>query len=245
VQSWPVQGGPVPRRLLPGPGAELDPADLARLYEHPVPGDGSAWVRANVVATADGAAAGPDGRSRSISSPADRALVVVLRRAAEVVLVGAVTATGEGYRPVRTPIAVASTALDLDLDLPLFTAASTLLLTSEAAPEHRRRAARCEVVVLRGDHVDPVAAVAELAGRGLRRVLCEGGPRLLGSVIVAGALDELCVTVSPLVAGGPAPRVASSAAAAPAAMRLASVLDQDGTLFLRYVLDRPDRVVRD
>lgn len=232
-------------RLLPGPPRDLDPAGLEELCAHPLPGEGSAWVRANVVGTADGAAAGADGGSRSISSPADRALLVVLRRAADVVLVGSATAVGEGYRPVRTPIAVASTALDVDLTSPLFTARSTLLLTCEAAPPQRRRAARCEVVVLPGQRVDPAAAVAALAARGLSRVLCEGGPRLLGSVVTAGVLDELCLTVSPLVLAGPAPRVATSPAAVPTAMRLASVCQDDGTLFLRYVRSRPDPVVRD
>lgn len=233
------------RRLLPGPPAQLDDDELARLYAHPVPGRRSAWLRANVVGTVDGAAAGADGGSRSISSPADRALLVVLRRAADVVLVGAATAAGEGYRPVRTPIAVASTALDVDLDSPLLSAASTLLLTCEAAPQRRRRAARCEVVVLPGDRVDPADAVAELAARGLSRVLCEGGPRLLGSVVAAGVLDELCLTVSPLVLAGPGPRVATSPTAVPTSMRLASVCEDDGTLFLRYLRTRPDRVVRD
>ena len=237
-------------RLLPGPPADLGPTGFDDLYAHPVPADGSAWVRANVVGTGDGAAAGPDGRSRSISSPADRALLVVLRRAADVVLVGAATAACEGYRPVRTPIAVASTALDVDLDSPLFRAATTVLLTCEAAPVDRRRAARCEVVVLPGDRVDPAAAVAELARRGLSRVLCEGGPRLLGSVVAAGVLDELCLTVSPLLLAGPASRVATSPTAVPTAMRLASVCTDDGSLFLRYVRargvrDRPDRVARD
>lgn len=225
------------RRLLPEPAATLDPDQLAALYAHPRPSDGSAWVRANVVATTDGAAVGPDGDSRSISSATDRALLVLLRRAADVVLVGAGTATREGYRPSRTPIAVASTALTLDLDDRLFADPSTILLTSrEAAPE-RRRAVRCQLDVLPGDRVTPAAVVAALRARGLVRVLCEGGPRLLGSVVAAGALDELCLTTSPSLVGGPAARVAHGPTAAPTGLSLASLCTAQGYLFARYVRD--------
>lgn len=221
-------------RVFPGPAAELDDAGLAALYAHVLPGDGSAWVRANVVATADGAAVGPDGDSRSISSPTDRALLVVQRRAADVVLVGSGTATHESYRPGRTPIAVVSTALDVELDAALYADPSTVLLTTEAAPPGRIARAGCAVVVLPGDRVDPAAAIAALVGRGLPRVLCEGGPRWLGAVVGAGLLDELCMTVSPMVLAGPASRVATGPAPAVTGLDLASVCTDGGALFLRY-----------
>lgn len=234
-------------RLLPGPGTGLDPTALADLYAHPVPSGATAWVRANVVASLDGAATGADGGSRSISTPADRAVLVVLRRAADVVLVGAATAAAEGYRPARTPVAVVSTALGIDLAAPLHTDPSTLLLTTAAAPVDRRRAARCEVVVLPGgaDGVDPAAVVAELARRGMPRVLCEGGPRLLGALVTAGLLDELCLTVSPVVLAGAAARVAASSTAVPTGMALRSLCEDGGTLFLRCVRDAAQRVGRD
>ncbi len=231
------QAGRVLRRMLPGPAADLDTAGLAALYAHPLPAGRTAWVRANVVSTADGAAVGPDGDSRSISSPADRALLVVQRRAADVVLVGSGTAAHEGYRPVRTPIAVVSTALNVDLAAPLYGDPSTVLLTTAAAPPGRVALARCAVVVLPGERVEPAAAVAALVARGLPRVLCEGGPRWLGAVVAAGVLDELCLTVSPLLVGGPAPRVATGPVPgppAPTGMDLLSVCSDGSTLFLRY-----------
>lgn len=231
------------QRLFPLPGVELDGSALATLYRHPVPAAG-AWVRATMVTSADGATAGPDGSSRPLSTPADHALLVALRRAADVVLVGAATAAGEGYRPVRTPIAVASTALDLDLDAPLYRAPSTVVATTAAAPPHRRDAVRCRLVVVAAGPagaVDPAAAVAALAGLGLARVLCEGGPRLLGSVIDAGVLDELCLTIVPSLLGGDSARIAAgrSAPGPPVGMDLASVCAADGALLLRWV--RPGR----
>jgi riboflavin biosynthesis pyrimidine reductase len=100
-----------------------------------------------------------------------------------------------------------------------------------------------DVVVAGDDAVDLVAAVATLRERGLVRVHCEGGPTLLADVAAAGLLDELCLTVSPLLAGGsyagedaPMPRILAGAPlpAPPASLSLAHVLEGDGTLFLRY-----------
>lgn len=220
--------------MFPGPAADLDDAGVAALYAHRLPAGRTSWVRGNVVASADGAAVGPDGDSRSISSTADRALLVLQRRAADVVLVGSGTAVHEGYRPGRTPIAVVSTALEIDLAAPLYGDPSTVLLTTAAAPADRVASARCPVVVLAEDRVEPAAAVAALAARGLRRVLCEGGPRWLGAVVTAGVLDELCLTVSPVVLAGPAQRVATGPVPAPSAMNLVSVCSDGSTLFLRY-----------
>ena len=54
--------------------------------------------------------------------------------------------------------------------------------------------------------VDLAVAVDDLRSRGYHRVLCEGGPTLLGSVVGHGVLDELCLTISPVLVGGTIPR---------------------------------------
>lgn len=226
------------QRLFPGPVTDLDDEGLRALYAHPRCADGSSWVRANVVSTLDGATSGVDGSSVSISSPTDRDLLVTMRRAADVVLVGASTAARESYRVVRTPIAVASSALDIDPDDPLYRAVSTVVLTSTAAPRERRDRLRCRVVALPGDRVEPRAAVAALVGLGLTRVLCEGGPRLLGSFVAADAVDELCLTISPLLAGGPAARVALGTAAVSSRMRPVSLCTDGSAFFSRHLRDR-------
>ncbi|RKS77685.1 riboflavin-specific deaminase-like protein [Motilibacter peucedani] len=237
------------QRLLPSPAGPLDDDALFEAYAYPVD---RPWVRGNMVASVDGAATA-DGRSRGLSSAADRRVFRVLRALADVVLVGAGTVRAEGYaavlpketfperraaagQPPTAAIAVVSRALDLDLGSALFTGgARTLVVTSEAA-DPARVAALAEVadVVVAGEHeVDLASAVDQLAERGLERVLCEGGPGLLRDVVAADRLDELCLTVSPQLRAGDAPRVLHGPSLF-AGLALTGVLEEDGSLFLRY-----------
>ncbi|MFJ4438210.1 dihydrofolate reductase family protein [Streptomyces sp. NPDC088923] len=233
--------------------------ELAALYAYPEPLPEGGVLRANMVTTLDGAAF-HDGRSQGISGAADMRVFGVLRALADVVVVGAETVRREGYRPAKAreafaeareaagqapaaAIAVVSASLDLDFTMPLFTApvVPTLVLTGAEAPAERVAAARqagAEVVVAgSGRGADPVRLRAELAARGLRRQLAEGGPRLLGQLIAADTVDELCLTVSPFLTGGDASRIAYAAQglATPARMRPASILTEDGFLLTRYV----------
>jgi riboflavin biosynthesis pyrimidine reductase len=75
-----------------------------------------------------------------------------------------------------------------------------------------------------------------LTDRGFRRVLCEGGPQLLSDLVLAGLVDELCLTVSPQLAGpGRAGMTGGSPWSETRGWSLASVLEEDGELFLRYL----------
>ncbi|MCL6731207.1 pyrimidine reductase family protein [Streptomyces neyagawaensis] len=249
---------------VPGGGAvdrEWSLAELAEAYAYPAPTPGPGgrepWLRANMVSTLDGAAQ-HDGRSQPISSDADMRIFGTLRGLADVVIVGAETVRQEGYRPARaraafaearraagqTPapaVAVVSAGLDLDFSLPLFTSplTPTLLLTGAAAPPDRvATAEKAGVrVVIAGDGmgVDPARAVRALADLGLTRLLSEGGPRLLGQLIAAGVLDELCLTVSPMLTAGDAQRIAGGPpVAVPRRFELVSLLEEAGFLFGRY-----------
>jgi riboflavin biosynthesis pyrimidine reductase len=88
--------------------------------------------------------------------------------------------------------------------------------------------------------VDLKAAVAALAERGHRRMLTEGGPRLLAQISAAGLLDELCLTIGPLLAGPGADRILAGqqSAAPPQPLTLAHVLEDNGFLFCRYTRKR-------
>lgn len=230
-----------------------DDVDLAAAYAYPPAGP---WVRANMVASTDGAAT-LRGRSCGLSGEADHRLFALLRGLADVVVVGAETVRVEGYGPAKvrgewaslrdgvppTPaIAVVTRRIGLDLSSRLFAEAPaharTIVITTAAAPHERRaQAAACADVVIAGEElVDLKAALTVLARRGFRRVLTEGGPRLLGQLVMAGLLDELCLTVSPLIVGGDASRITTPAAlASPQRLELAHVLEADGSLFCRYV----------
>jgi riboflavin biosynthesis pyrimidine reductase len=251
------------RRLLPaadGPPADLDDASLAEAYAVPA---GPRWhLRINFVASADGGATVED-RSGGLSNPADKRVFRLLRDLADVVLVGAGTARAEGYGAERYAperrrrrvelggaelpvIAVISGSLDLDPTSTLFTRAEpnarTVVITCQAAPEARRVALAevADLLVAGDDRVDLAAAVAGLAGRGLARVLCEGGPTLFGALLEAGLVDELCLTVSPLLTGPGTGRIVAGRLVdgAPFPLSLLHLLEEDGALLHRYGLSR-------
>jgi riboflavin biosynthesis pyrimidine reductase len=245
------------RVLLPPPAAgqpaaELDDRALADVYAYP----GPRWLRTNMVASADGAGF-LEGRTAALSTPGDMRVFGLLRVLADVVLVGAGTARVEEYKPARrrpaledlraarppaVPIAVVSRKLDLDFASPLFTEAPpdarTIVITRAGSPDDQRAtAARVADVIVAGDlAVDLEEALAALRDRGLGRVLCEGGPHLLGQLAAEGLLDELCLTVTPVLAGPGPTRVVAGAPFPARPMTLAHVLTEDGALFCRYVV---------
>ncbi|HUF33680.1 MAG TPA: pyrimidine reductase family protein [Acidimicrobiales bacterium] len=228
------------RQLLPDPVDDVDPEVVYADDDRPAP-VGRPWVMANMVTSADGSAA-VDGRSGPLGGPADRAVFHLLRSLADVILVAAGTVRAEHYRPARgpAPIAVVTRSLDLDLTSALFTEATarTIVVTCAAADPGRLAAVRevADVVVAGDERVDVAAALAALGERGHRLVLCEGGPTLLGQVASAGVLDELCLTISPILTAGDGPRLLDGPALTPpAALRLATLLEDDGTLFARYL----------
>lgn len=232
-------------RPLPTEGGDLDDRALAAHYAYP--DDLAApYVRVNFVSSLDGAVS-VDGHSAGLGSDADRRVFGLLRELADVVLVGAGTVRTEDYRGARRPtrgrdspppIAVVTGSADLDPAARLFTDTRVppIVLTTAAADAGRRErlvAAGAEVVLL--DRLTPDTLLAELARRGLHRVLCEGGPSLLGTLHAADAVDELCLTVAPLLAGGTAGRIAHGPEGSPARpMSLVGALADADTLLLRY-----------
>ncbi|WP_028048533.1 dihydrofolate reductase family protein [Cellulomonas sp. URHD0024] len=206
-------------RLQPLPG---EPELIALFGDSP-------GVRANMVSTVDGSAVGANGLSGSINNPADWRVFRVLRALADVVLVGAGTVRAEGYTALSVvdDLRAARAALGRADDLELAVVSTTgdlpaALLDGERPPivitvAHnpalwglRKRIGRDRVLVTADEHrVDPRAAVRALAARGLRHVLAEGGPSLLARLIEADVVDEVCLTWSPQLVGGPAGRILS------------------------------------
>jgi riboflavin biosynthesis pyrimidine reductase len=247
--------------LLPETRDQLSDADLDAAYSWPPWPE--PWLRAAMVSTVDGAARSPDGVSEGISSDADRHLFGRLRGLADVVLAGAGTVRAEGYRPAAVKpdfvrrradagqaavpaIAVVSRSLDLDLGSPLFASATvgTLVITSDSAdPAALARVREVADVIVAGAHdVDLTAAVDALRARGLHRVHAEGGPSLLGQLEAADLVDELLLTVTPVLGGGSyaggtaVPRILAGPVLpdAPRALRLHHLLEHGGSLFLSY-----------
>ncbi len=264
-QIFPVQGPDL--QVVPKAAADPPPPaveELARLYTASA---GSSWLQANMVASVDGAAS-LAGRSGGLSGPGDRMVFTVLRSLADLILVGAGTARTERYRPAQAAelwrqlrpagaplpaIAVVTARLNVDPDGQLLTGApagaqTIVVTTSDAPPDRKAAIARHARVIESGQRqVDMTAAVAALHGLGYNRILCEGGPTLLGQLAAAGLVDELCLTTSPLVAACPAGRVVNPAAegsaetaadGVSARLSLAHLLTDESFLFCRYLTEK-------
>ncbi len=236
-------------------GSRLEDADLAALYA--VPEGGRRWVRANFATSVDGAVTGSDGRSGSVNTPADAVVFELVRALSDVVIVGAGTARGEGYGPLSVsarweqvrqgdglaaelPLVVVSTSLSLP---PLLVTAaadrsgSVLLATHESAPglaAARDRYGREGILVCGPSAVDPVQLLEQLASRGWTRSVTEGGPQLFGSLLEAGVVDELCLSLTPRIVGGDGLRLAAVGDRDDAFVPR-SLVEQDGTLIGRWL----------
>jgi riboflavin biosynthesis pyrimidine reductase len=252
------------------PQLEL-PAELKRLYGGGLGFDGPR-VFANFVETIDGVVAMPSiERSNAIVSDeneADRFVMGLLRAVADVVVVGSGTmlaapkgtwradkvfpaaaeafaelrrATGKSEHPA---VAIVTAGGSFDPTHPVLEAGAIVLTTERAAADIRASvpAATEVVAVNEGDWVDPVGAVAALRARGHELILSEGGPTLFTSFVAVGMVDELFLTVSPLLAGRagvPRLSLADGAELLPdvrVAGDLLSIRRHGGHLFLRYGL---------
>ncbi|MEN0128773.1 MAG: dihydrofolate reductase family protein [Brevundimonas sp.] len=242
-------------------GARIEPsadeAELLALFDDTPP----RHVRANMVATLDGGGTGPDDVTGSINGAADFRVFQALRTLADVVLIGAGTARQERYRalsvpddlvaaraargrPPRIELAVVSRSGALPDDL-LDAEHPPYVLTTPDCPRLDGLRARvgADHVVTTGDPggIDLRAALDALADRGLGRVLTEGGPTLLGQLLAARLVDELCLTWSPVIVGGPAPRIVDTAEwfAPPRHAEATHLLHAQGVLLGRWRTSAP------
>jgi riboflavin biosynthesis pyrimidine reductase len=243
-QIWPPQDAGV-----------LDDDELERLYQYPA----GRWLAVNFVSSADGAVA-LHGRARELSNEPDQRVLRLGSDLADVLLVGATTAMVEGFRGVHPdeetaarrarhglapipPTAVVTTGRSLPEDAPVVTEAlvPSIVITTAAAPERKRAAweAAGATVLIAGEHsVDLRAAVDTLAAEGLLRVDSEGGANLFGSLLAAGVVDELRLTISPTLVSGVTGRIATGADIDPARLELMSVVAESETLMVRYRVRR-------
>lgn len=246
------------RLLVPGstgiaPHRELDDATLFAAYAPPE----AAWFRSNMVTTLDGSATGADGRSGSINSPADHLVFEALRAWSHAVVVGAGTLRAERYTaisvdhawrglraaqglPPELPIVAVSNSGEVPPRLAEVRDGSVVLATHASAPELKRSAGSLgadNVVVCGTDAVDLRALVHALHDRGWTRLLTEGGPSLLSTLLGDGLLDEVCFTIVPALVGGHHPRPLGGPDV-PTDLRLELLAEQDGTLLGRWLTGR-------
>lgn len=237
-------------RLVPDPGPTTLAEQLGGYRPWDDPPAGRPRVALNFATTLDGRAA-IDGRSGPIGSDADTAMLVGLRGRFDAVMIGAGTMRVERYGrivsdPARRerreelglpgdPLVVIVGSLDLPWDAPLFTdgGGEVLLVTTE---EGEPPATATPVGVLRtpDGRVDLAAALSRLrAERGVRALLCEGGPHLHSQLQAAGLADELFLTIAPKLVGAGS-TILEGALPEVAELELTWLLQEGSELFARY-----------
>jgi riboflavin-specific deaminase-like protein len=246
------------RRLLPDP-AETTVADqVASLDLISLALERRPYLITNFAVTLDGHAT-IAGRSGPIGSQSDTAMLVGLRTRVDAVMIGAGTMRTERYgRVLADPakrqrrereglshdplMVIISGRLDLPWDAPLFTEGHGSVLvctTSEADPPECATPVR--VLRQQGEQLDLAAVLEHLRGeRGVRALLCEGGPHLHAQLIDAGLVDELFVTHAPKLAGGAGPGLVAGLEERAREVELAWLLTEPdtGELFGRYRMPR-------
>ncbi|MEX0993367.1 MAG: dihydrofolate reductase family protein [Solirubrobacterales bacterium] len=214
------------------------------------------YVVANMVSSADGSAV-LSGRSAGVSNDLDRELFHVLRTQTDAIMAGTATMAIEHYGPLvpeserrkrreslglaATPIALTATrTMNLPVKAPLFQDPSSRVIVLTCCEDDVPDcAASVTAVRTPGKTIDFDAAMRRLrAEQSIRSILLEGGPTLLGSMVAAGVVDELFLTLSPLVAGGEAGTtiVEGAPLPGPVALGLQSAYLARDSLFLRYAL---------
>lgn len=225
-------------RVVPGPVEEIDLDDRARLLEAYAP-PRTPWFRFNLITSVGGSAAGSDGTSESLTNPADRRLLGVIRELADIVLVGAQSVRAEGFQlPRRARLAVVTTSGDLHGHRIDSTEGRVYVVCPASAAD--RAAASipgAEIITIAGEGaLDPAAIVAALHERGFTSIVCEGGPSLVAQFVVASLVDELCLSTSPTL-GGPSLPLLGHAEIDPVRLELSQLLvDGASGMYARWAV---------
>ena len=230
------------RRLFPhvGEAIGLEESDarakLAKLYGFP----GTDTLRINLVASVSGSAAGGDDTSETLTNRTDRKILGVIRRDSDVVLVGAASVRAEGYQLPRTaPLAIVTATgnlgahritIDPDRFPPL------VICPAVVAKAARSTLPGAEIMVVpdRGGVMSARDIVLALRARGLRRIVCEGGPSLAAQMLEAGLVDELCLSTSPIVGGVSLPLFGTVPISAHRLELTQLLADDSSTLYARW-----------
>jgi riboflavin-specific deaminase-like protein len=241
------------------PGSVFPDAAWAALWTGPKraspPGDRPS-ITGMMVSSLDGHVT-EDGRVSSLTGPPDQALLHQLRAVHDGVLAGASTVRIEGYDALLTTeeqkqrkdrtgtaqpaLCIVSASARLESSLPVFHASGMEVIVLTKKESSTKEIPR-GVEVIGGESdasgaLDLYPLLRELkANHGIDRLLCEGGPTLLGSLVKSGLLDELVMVISPRISGGDGPRAILEGGPHPRAISLRAHAVVDGFVFLRYGL---------
>jgi riboflavin biosynthesis pyrimidine reductase len=219
-------------RLLPDPASGLTAAEIAASVPGEAPAD-RPFLLVNMIATADGRAT-IAGRTAPIANRADYELFHALRTRVDAVMVGAETVRVEGYGPMDTRAVLVTRTARVPADVGLLAASGNRVTVLTPSPDAELAPCAASVAYVRGGLEDGVRALRR--EHGVRSILCEGGPHLLGDLVRARLVDELHLVVAPKLAAGANPLtiLGGEALDPPVDLDLVSIHESGGYLFLRY-----------
>jgi riboflavin-specific deaminase-like protein len=239
------------RRLLPDEGETTVAEQLGDLELNELAHPDRPYLVLNFATTLDGRAT-ISGRSGPIGSATDTEMLQRLRTRVDAVMIGAGTMRTERYGRIvsdpelrayreRTGLApdplgvIVSNRLELPWDAGLFTDGGGRVVIFTASEQEPPETATPVTVLRHAEGVDLDRALAWLLEeRGIRSVLCEGGPTLHGRLREGGLADELFLTIAPKIAGGEGPRILEGALPDVDQVELAWLLESENELFARY-----------
>lgn len=246
------------RQLIPHHVESVEPLDIYPLATRTTP-EHRPWVMLNMIASIDGATA-IDGVSGGLGGPGDKTVFGAIRASCDWILVASGTARAERYgiprpglaartarldsgRAAAPRLAVVSGSLDFEPDLPMLADRRehedpVVVITGGGAPAERitELSSLAEVVTLDRDRPTPESTLEALWGMGAKVVLVEGGPGYNAQFAATGLIDEICVSISPKVAGGDSSRIlAGGPTLAGLDFVLDHLLEHDNMLFARYL----------
>ena len=242
------------RRLLPEPGPTTIDEEVSSYDFISAAHENRPYTVTNFAVTVDGHAT-ISGRSGPIGTATDTAMLVGLRKQVDALMIGAGTMRAERYGrifsnpetrsrrerrglPADPLMVLVSARLDLPWDAGLFTDGGGRVLVFTASDAEPPETATPVRVVRHEGMVDLAEAMRHLrVERGVRALLCEGGPHLHGQLIAAGLVDELFVTRAPKLAGGGGPGLAEGLPEDVHELERVALLADGGELFHRYRFD--------
>jgi len=208
-------------------------------------------VSVNFAMTSDGAIALSEGVSGGIGDLGDRAVFRGLRDRCDAILAGTQTIATEGYgrlirdsqrREQRTERGLAADPLsvivsrsgELPISAPIFESPEQQIVAFvPPGAKHPDSQAQLEMVEL--DQVSTSRALELLGKRGVRSIVCEGGPKLVSGLAADNLVDDIFLTIAPLLAGGgPTGLVNGQPLATPEPLSLQHIAERDGSIFIRW-----------
>ncbi len=231
-------------------GFPLRQEDLLSFYPQPSESlPHRPWIRANFATTPNGVIQ-INGTSSGVSGPPDKEVFKFLREHCDTVLIGASTARKESYSAPKAPassdraplLVVVSNSLDipesskfLDEESPPLIATTELSLSRHKSTVGKI-SHKATVKAFGKESVDFVELLAYLHAKGVRLVLCEGGPTIFSQLLGRDLIDELCLTISPRIGSGEPSGIASIGKTDSIDLSLGSYFEVDSYLFCRYLI---------